>query len=79
LRLVMASSLKMILSGTVLGAAAALAATRLLSGLLYGVGPGDPVTFGLVTVTLITVAVAAALVPARAAANVDPIVSLRCD
>lgn len=79
LRLVMASSLKLILSGTVLGGAAALATTRLLSGLLYGVGPGDPVTFGMVTVTLIAVAVAAALVPARAATNVDPIVALRCD
>jgi predicted permease len=79
LRLVMVSSLKLILTGTVLGATAALAATRFLSGLLYGVGPDDPVTFGLVTVTLIAVAVAATLGPARAAAGVDPIVALRCE
>jgi ABC-type antimicrobial peptide transport system permease subunit len=79
LRLVMASSLKLILTGTVLGATAALAATRFLSGLLYGVGPDDPITFGLVTVALIAVAVAATLGPARAAAGVDPIVALRCE
>jgi putative ABC transport system permease protein len=79
LRLVMVSSLKLILTGTVLGAAAALAATHFLASLLYGVGPYDPVTFCLVTIMLITVAVAATLGPARAAAGVNPIVALRCD
>jgi putative ABC transport system permease protein len=77
--LVMASSLKLILSGTLLGTIAALATTRFLSGLLYGVGPDDPATFGMVTVTLIVVAVAATVVPARAAAGVNPIVALRCE
>jgi ABC-type antimicrobial peptide transport system permease subunit len=79
LRLVMASSLKLILTGTLLGTASALAATRLLAGMLYGIGPYDPVTFCLVTVMLIAVAVAATLGPARTAAGVDPIVALRCD
>jgi predicted permease len=79
LRLVMASSLKLILSGTVLGTVIALVAARFLAGLLYGVGPYDPVTFCLVTLMLIAVAVAATLAPARRAAGVNPIVALRCD
>jgi putative ABC transport system permease protein len=79
LTLVMGSSLRLILIGTVLGLVGALATTRLLTSLLYGIRPNDPVTFGLVTSLLVLVAVVAALIPARAAARVDPIVALRCD
>jgi hypothetical protein len=79
LRLVMGSSLKLILSGTALGLVAALATTRLLSSLLYSVGPHDPATFGLVTLVLVSVAIVAALIPASAATGVNPIVALRCD
>ena len=79
LALVMRSSLKLILSGTALGLVAALATTRLLSSLLYSIGPRDPVTFGVVTCGLVTVAIVAALVPARAATNIDPMVALRSE
>jgi predicted permease len=79
LRLVMGRSLRLILSGIVVGLVAALAATRVLSSLLYSVGPHDPVTFGLVTLLLVLVAVVAALIPARSATSVNPIVALRCD
>jgi putative ABC transport system permease protein len=79
LRLVMGRSLRLILSGIAVGLVAALAATRVLSSLLYSVGPHDPVTFGLVTLLLVLVAVVAALIPARTATSVNPIVALRCD
>jgi putative ABC transport system permease protein len=79
LRLVMGRSLRLILSGIVVGLVAALAATRVLSSLLYSIGPHDPVTFGLVTLLLVLVAIIAALIPARSATSVNPIVALRCD
>jgi putative ABC transport system permease protein len=79
LRLVMGRSLRLILLGIAVGLVAALAVTRVLSSLLYSIGPHDPVTFGLVTLLLVLVAVVAALIPARSATTVDPIVALRCD
>ena len=79
LRLVMGRSLRLIVAGIAVGLAAALAATRVLSSLLYSIGPHDPVTFGLVTLLLVLVAIVAALIPARSATSVNPIVALRCD
>jgi len=79
LRLVMGRSLRLIVSGIAVGLVAALAATRVLSSLLYSIGPHDPVTFGLVTLLLVLVAIVAALIPARSATSVNPIVALRCD
>ena len=79
LRLVMGRSLRLIGAGTAVGLPAALGATRVLSSLLYSIGPDDPVTFGLVTLLLVLVAIVAALIPARSATNVDPMVALRCD
>ncbi len=79
LRLVMRRSLRLIVSGTAFGLLAALAVTRVLSSLLYSIGPHDPFTFVLVTLMLILVALVATLIPARSATRVDPIVALRCD
>jgi putative ABC transport system permease protein len=79
LMLVMGSSLKLILAGTAFGLVAALVTTRLLTSLLYSIRPNDPVTFSLVTSLLVLVAVVAALIPAKVATRVDPIVALRCD
>jgi putative ABC transport system permease protein len=79
LRLVLWSSLQLIVSGTAVGLVAALGATRVLSSLLYNVGPHDPLTFGLVTLVLILIAIVAALIPAGSATRVNPIVALRCD
>jgi len=79
LRLVMGRSLRLIVAGTAVGLLAALGATRVLSSLLYSIGPDDPVTFGLVTLLLVLVAIVAALIPARAATSVDPMIALRCD
>jgi putative ABC transport system permease protein len=79
LRLVMGKSLRLIVWGTVLGLLAALAASRLLSGLLFSIGPHDPVTFVIVTLLLILVALVATLLPARSASKVNPILALRCE
>jgi len=79
LRLVMGKSLRLIVCGTVVGLIAALAMSRVLSSLLFSIGPRDPVTFVVVTLLLVAVALVATLVPARSASRVDPIVALRCD
>ncbi|HYL05793.1 MAG TPA: FtsX-like permease family protein, partial [Thermoanaerobaculia bacterium] len=64
-------------AGVLVGAAAALAFGRVLSALLYGVGPADPPTFAGVAAGLLLVAVAAAWPPGRRATEVDPIIALR--
>jgi putative ABC transport system permease protein len=63
--------------GIVVGFAAALAGVPLLSTFLYGISPHDAVTFAAVTVAIVGVAAIACLIPARRAANVDPLTALR--
>jgi putative ABC transport system permease protein len=67
----------LIVAGLVVGTAGALLLTRLLSGMLYGVGTRDPLTFAAVPIVLAAVAFLATLVPAWKAAGVDPVIALR--
>ena len=63
--------------GVAAGIGGALWLTRFIAGVLYGVQPTDPVTFTIVALTMIGVAVLACLVPGRRATNVDPAIALR--
>jgi putative ABC transport system permease protein len=65
--------------GIVVGAASALALTRLMSALLYGVEPGDPATFVAVAVLLGLIALVAGYIPARRATRVDAMAALRAE
>jgi ABC-type antimicrobial peptide transport system permease subunit len=64
-------------TGTMIGLAGAFVATRWLRSLLFGVSPMDPVTFALVPLLLLAVALLACVLPARRAAQTDPMVALR--
>ena len=77
LKMVLRQGILATLAGVAIGIVAALALTRLLSSLLFGVTPGDWVTFLSVAVLLLVVAVVACSIPARRATRVDPIVALR--
>jgi putative ABC transport system permease protein len=77
LRLVVGGGARLALLGIALGIAAALALTRLMTDLLYGVRATDPVTFAAVTVVLGATSLLACYIPARRAMRVDPIVALR--
>ena len=65
--------------GIAIGTACALGLTRLLSTLLYGVKPGDPLTFAVAPAILLGVAVLACSIPAHRAARIDPVLALRKD
>jgi putative ABC transport system permease protein len=77
--MVFRQGLRLVLVGAALGVAAAVALTRLMSSLLFGVSPTDPPTLGLVCLVLVGTALLACLVPARRASGVDPMIALRCE
>src|SRR5690348_1725524 len=77
LRMIVGQGIRLALIGVAVGIAGALALTRFLSSLLYGVKPTDPLTFVAVSLILIAVALLACYIPARRASKVDPMVALR--
>jgi predicted permease len=79
LRLILHQGMQLVLIGLFIGLAAALAITHLLKSLLFGVSTTDPLTFVLIALLLVGVALVACWIPARRATKVDPMVALRHD
>jgi putative ABC transport system permease protein len=79
LRMVLAQGLKLALGGIVIGLGAALALSRFIGSLLYGVRASDPLTYAGVALLLIFVALVACIIPARRAAKTDPMIALRAE
>src|SRR5262245_40305959 len=79
IRLVMREGAWFTLAGVGLGLAGAMAMTRYLSSLLYGVSATDPITFAVAAFSLAGAALLACYLPARRAAKVDPLIALRHD
>ncbi len=76
-QLILRNGLTLTFLGVVLGVGGAIALTRLLRTLLFGVTPTDMITFVIVSVVLVVVALLACYLPARRATKVDPLVALR--
>jgi putative ABC transport system permease protein len=79
LLLVFGQSGRLVIGGVVVGLAGAYFGVRILDTLLYGVDAKDPMTFAIVPALLATVALIAAVIPARRAAKVDPIIAMRAE
>jgi len=79
LKLILRQGMTLALIGVGVGLPVSVALTRLMKGLLYGVSPNDPLTLVGTAALLTTVTLLAALVPARRATKVDPMVALRCE
>ncbi len=79
LKLVIGEGMLLTLIGMAVGLAVALGGTRFLSDVLYGVSAIDPLTFIVIALLLIGVALMACWLPARRATKVDPMVALRCE
>ena len=78
-RLVVAGGARLAVIGVVIGTVGAFAATRVLTTLLFGVSPTDPLVFGGMAALLLVTATIASYLPARRAASLDPVNALRND
>jgi putative ABC transport system permease protein len=79
LRMALADGMRLAAAGVAIGLGVSFALTRLMTGLLFGVSANDPLTLGVVTLLLITIALMACFIPARRATQVDPMVALRTE
>ena len=77
LGMIVREGMALTVTGVAVGLAGALGITKILSNLLYGVTPSDPLTFAIATLSVTGLAAAACYIPARRAAQVDPMVALR--
>jgi putative ABC transport system permease protein len=78
-RLFIKQGMTLVMLGVALGSVGAFALTRVMKSLLFGVGATDPLTFAVITLLLISVALLACWIPARRATKVDLIITLRRD
>jgi putative ABC transport system permease protein len=76
-RMILRQGLTIAAAGLLLGLSASLLVTRVMSSLLFEIGPRDPITFAAVTVLLALVALVACYLPARRATRIEPVVALR--
>jgi ABC-type antimicrobial peptide transport system permease subunit len=72
-------NLLLVTAGAVIGLVGAAAGLRVLQGQLFGLSPTDTTTIGVAALVLVLVSLAAAFVPARRAATVDPLIALRAE
>jgi putative ABC transport system permease protein len=79
MRMVLGEAFALAAAGVVLGVAGAVATTRLMAALLFGVTPTDPATFASIAGMLMAIALAGSYVPARRATGVDPMATLRSE
>ena len=77
LGMILRHGLAIVIAGLAAGLLGAIALTRALTSLLYGVKPTDPLTFGIVSGVLVLVSLLACAVPALRASRVDPLIALR--
>ena len=77
LQMILSQGMRLSLVGAIIGFALSFAGTRVLSGLLYGVEPTDPLTFSVVPVVLLATALGACLIPALRASRLAPMTALR--
>jgi putative ABC transport system permease protein len=78
-KLVIGKGMRLVIIGMAIGLVASLALTRVMGSLLFEVTPTDALTFVIVSVVLLTVALLACYIPARRATNVDPLIALRSE
>jgi ABC-type antimicrobial peptide transport system permease subunit len=79
LKVVIGQGLKLVVIGVVLGLVGAFASSRIISSLLFGVSSVDPITFAVMPLLLIGVALLACYNPARRATKIDPVIALRSE
>ncbi|MEK6405678.1 MAG: ABC transporter permease [Acidobacteriota bacterium] len=79
IKLVVGRGTALVLTGVAIGLAGALALTRVMTSLLYGVSATDPMTFAVVSLVPVAFALLASYIPARRATKVDPMIALRCE
>ena len=75
--MILRDGMRAVVPGIAAGVVGALLLSRLMTSLLYGIEPTDPLTFAAVVGVLVVVTLAASLVPARRATKVDPMVAIR--